>query len=421
MLAWWGLRNRRLSLICRSLGTVVAVLGLIGGYFGLLGDLTGQAVLASGLLMGIGLSVLAVFWSDLLGLLSEPALLRSLAVAGLIAGSTKLMLLLVQSGAVTLVIVVLSLLLTGFLPVQRLDEHRDIREHNTQVSVGLLRIVRGIWIPFFGFLLCVVIISCMWSAQLAEKTIWINPGIASSSGMASGFTLASLLYLLAANNLLRRQLSLAYLVVPLSCIALLLLVPQFGNFNEVWSTMLSSIPLGFSLQAISILFGVRLIEESRYGVPSTPIVGVILASYMLVFLIILSVWPVLGDALADALTQSSMVLFLLACAVSMTAKVIRGGMMASAETGSFQASDDNTGARDDLGRFEVNCESIRTRFGLSSREDEILKRFALGHSAPYIADELFLSVNTVRTHLKHIYAKTDVHTREELLELIHAG
>ena len=33
--------------------------------------------------------------------------------------------------------------------------------------------------------------------------------------------------------------------------------------------------------------------------------------------------------------------------------------------------------------------------------------------APEIASELFVSNNTVRTHLRHIYAKLDAHSRSE--------
>ncbi|MDR3849394.1 helix-turn-helix transcriptional regulator [Eggerthella sp.] len=50
---------------------------------------------------------------------------------------------------------------------------------------------------------------------------------------------------------------------------------------------------------------------------------------------------------------------------------------------------------------------------------ETLVYLAQGRSAPYIADEQFLSVNTVRTHIKRIYAKMDVHSKEELLDLFH--
>ncbi|MEG1435247.1 MAG: helix-turn-helix transcriptional regulator [Gordonibacter sp.] len=58
------------------------------------------------------------------------------------------------------------------------------------------------------------------------------------------------------------------------------------------------------------------------------------------------------------------------------------------------------------------------RFGLSSRELEILDLFAQGRSANWIADNLVISKNTVRSHLRSIYTKLDVHTRQELLDFL---
>ena len=37
-------------------------------------------------------------------------------------------------------------------------------------------------------------------------------------------------------------------------------------------------------------------------------------------------------------------------------------------------------------------------------------------SAAEIGSELFLSVNTVKTHMRKLYAKLDVHTRAEAVE-----
>ena len=41
-----------------------------------------------------------------------------------------------------------------------------------------------------------------------------------------------------------------------------------------------------------------------------------------------------------------------------------------------------------------------------------------GRSVPYIRDELVISLNTVSTHVKHIYTKAAVHSRQELLDLL---
>jgi LuxR family maltose regulon positive regulatory protein len=53
---------------------------------------------------------------------------------------------------------------------------------------------------------------------------------------------------------------------------------------------------------------------------------------------------------------------------------------------------------------------------LSKRELQVLRLLATSLSAPEIAQELYVSRNTVRTHVKHIYEKLDVHSREEAVE-----
>jgi LuxR family transcriptional regulator, maltose regulon positive regulatory protein len=49
--------------------------------------------------------------------------------------------------------------------------------------------------------------------------------------------------------------------------------------------------------------------------------------------------------------------------------------------------------------------------GLSDRELEVLRLLATELSGPEIARRLFVSVNTLRTHTKHIFTKLDVNTR----------
>ncbi|MFR1641060.1 MAG: response regulator transcription factor, partial [Eggerthellaceae bacterium] len=53
--------------------------------------------------------------------------------------------------------------------------------------------------------------------------------------------------------------------------------------------------------------------------------------------------------------------------------------------------------------FEKRCAQLAASGGLSKREAEVLALLARGRSRPYIRDELFLSKNTVSTHVRHIY------------------
>lgn len=54
---------------------------------------------------------------------------------------------------------------------------------------------------------------------------------------------------------------------------------------------------------------------------------------------------------------------------------------------------------------------------LSQREVEILRMLATGHAYKQIADELNISINTIRTHIKRIYEKLHVHSRTEAVRL----
>ncbi|WP_251178384.1 LuxR C-terminal-related transcriptional regulator [Adlercreutzia agrestimuris] len=71
--------------------------------------------------------------------------------------------------------------------------------------------------------------------------------------------------------------------------------------------------------------------------------------------------------------------------------------------------------------LEIVCDQLASAHNLSGREREILGYLARGRSQPYIREELILSKNTVATHVKHIYQKLDVHSRQELLDLIEAA
>ncbi|MEY8460437.1 LuxR family transcriptional regulator [Eggerthellaceae bacterium 24-137] len=66
----------------------------------------------------------------------------------------------------------------------------------------------------------------------------------------------------------------------------------------------------------------------------------------------------------------------------------------------------------------VACASVASARGLSPRESEVLLLLAQGRSRTFIQSELFLSDGTVKTHIRHIYQKLDVHSKQELISLI---
>lgn len=67
------------------------------------------------------------------------------------------------------------------------------------------------------------------------------------------------------------------------------------------------------------------------------------------------------------------------------------------------------------------CAMVSLDYGLSARESDVLELLVVGKDAKAIADELYISFNTVRSHIRRIYVKLDVHSRQELLALVKEG
>lgn len=66
-------------------------------------------------------------------------------------------------------------------------------------------------------------------------------------------------------------------------------------------------------------------------------------------------------------------------------------------------------------RKEQACAAVAQQYRLTRREEEILGLLAEGMTANSIAEALIVSTATAKSHMRNIYAKTDVHSQSELL------
>ncbi|MDJ1651449.1 MULTISPECIES: helix-turn-helix transcriptional regulator [Gordonibacter] len=77
--------------------------------------------------------------------------------------------------------------------------------------------------------------------------------------------------------------------------------------------------------------------------------------------------------------------------------------------------------------IEECCAVLGAQHGLTERETEIFSMLARGRNGTFIMEHYVISRNTVKSHIKHIYAKLDVHSQQELIDLVeseatnHAG
>ena len=89
-----------------------------------------------------------------------------------------------------------------------------------------------------------------------------------------------------------------------------------------------------------------------------------------------------------------------------------------ATTVSAVEAPDRVSAPDLSTRLDARCDQVAAERSLTARETDVLKLLARGRNVAYIQEELVLARNTVKVHVRHIYAKLDVHSQQELIDVV---
>lgn len=70
--------------------------------------------------------------------------------------------------------------------------------------------------------------------------------------------------------------------------------------------------------------------------------------------------------------------------------------------------------------YEERCNDIALEYGFTEREREVFRYLGQGNTIHAVSERLFISESTVKYHLKSIYQKLGIHTRQELIDFIAA-
>lgn len=228
--------------------------------------------------------------------------------------------------------------------------------------------------------------------------------------------LAASVALLATWKLLYERVTLMRLyqiLFPLTATAFLLLPLLEGTFHQVVRSLVFLVfSVTSSLMVVSCARTARnqsLAPVLVYGL----FAGVVYACSLAGSVVGLYVGAGRGVGLAELSVVALVAVYALSVAmVAPHGRKARRGKAASGEElspSSVDVSGDTVSA---------GCAVAVERYGLSRREAEVLDLLARGRDVPYVAEELVISKNTVRTHTKSIFAKTGVHSRQELIDLV---
>lgn len=180
------------------------------------------------------------------------------------------------------------------------------------------------------------------------------------------------------------------------------------------------------LVTVLVLGGV---SWTQFDVSQLPLIAITIA---LAFLVVTVVMAVLAIMLYEARNQSAEAYPVIMAPVA-TASVSQGTAVAPTTSDAISAAVTTVTAADiastprtapavppcvTMAADEAAITRIQESFGLSRRETDTLRLAARSKSAKEIAESLFVAESTVNSHIKGIYRKCDVHSRQELIALV---
>lgn len=82
----------------------------------------------------------------------------------------------------------------------------------------------------------------------------------------------------------------------------------------------------------------------------------------------------------------------------------------------MQLLDEEAKISNKLPMHETPIQSLMERFALTHREAEIMQLIGQGFTNTELGEQLFISANTIKYHIKNIYIKLDVSNRVQALK-----
>lgn len=423
-----SLMPRRTAYVCMAL---LAGVNLLSG-LGLLGELpdaVGVALITG--VYGLGSAVPNAVWLALIAVLPAGECLLVIAAAYLLAGLVS-PIFAVLPGAVgclaACVACVASIVLLARMPGETPRDQNDEKELSTASVRPVLVSVAG---PLVVFLALEMVMGLVLSFQAVDAA-----GDGSAAGAKTLATLAAYICLIVL-VMRRRELPdirlLFERLFPFFALALALLPFTSSAYGTLFSAVLVFLQ---GMVGTSVLF--LLLQSSReHGVPIVACVaGVSFVTRASILAGLVVGWTI-GvadgvDATARVLMVAGAAMYAMSLVLVWSLKTRRSGGASSADAQAEQGAGEVLGeaqmaeggqaidavdVADRPASFEETAARLAREHSLTAREEQVVALVACGRSAVYIAGELGIAPETVRSYLKSAYPKLGVHSKQELIDL----
>ncbi len=127
----------------------------------------------------------------------------------------------------------------------------------------------------------------------------------------------------------------------------------------------------------------------------------------------------LGDFMPTGLASLWTASFVMFAGTVLSVLLLVFGLMGIVKTSTEEETlAEGYDANNEFNRRKCACTTMTSEFGLTPREEEVLLLLSQGHSQKKIADVLFISPNSSKTYTKSIYRKTNLHSKQEIMDEI---
>lgn len=195
-----------------------------------------------------------------------------------------------------------------------------------------------------------------------------------------------------------------------------ILIPTFGFLGTFWSNF--CITAGYT--AFSILIMLILANICyRYGVSAIWLFGIERGIRSVFMMLGREVQGVVSPLHISGIDGSTFVALLTLFAVVAGTVILFSERELSSRWGA-QFLSGGTDTEKILKKQELadRCGALAREGGLSTREQEVLLLLAQRKPIASIERELIIANGTVKAHIRHVYQKLDIHSREELFNLL---
>lgn len=293
-----------------------------------------------------------------------------------------------------------------------------IKKNRIQELMGILN--RN-WIIAIGLLCAIYVWASIVSAYLYGVDILVDPGSSGWIGVALGACVAALMFCVLLVCGSDARLTILEVVLPLISGTSMVAVRFLGDWSGGIPTLLSNMPLGFTTAALLILAFVALRREYANGQLGLNGILEIAAMLLVYFIAVVLVWPYLTDIVSHNINLTMWLIFVCGVAVwtALQLQRLSASNPAVSEVDALLSATDIADSDDQ--HLTQRCSTLAREHNLTPRELEVLLLLAQGRRSSYISEKLCVSSGTTKTHIKRIYQKCQIHSHEQLIDLVIAN